>query len=281
MSVSPATSTLSPDGLSEDQLLHFADHGWVVLDGVLEEDVCQRTIDAIERGMAVLGNDPDTDDRLRQSFREPHLFDDVFLEPHRVPGVLTAFRQLIGLEDFRYLSSFATIKAPEPDRRRNPESADPANWGWHRDFRPKWNIFPHDTDPRLINAMLLTVATYYTPMSPEDGVTALLDGSHRFDELGVSDAELQADYQDRFPLVQPTAGPGSILVFNESLAHAVPAVLSDRTRYASFTWIGAAWVADKNGRPPHEILRYADDGLFALFRPPEREGGALPQRIRI
>ncbi len=36
-------------GLSEEQLVHFSEHGWVLLEAVLDEDACQAYIRALDR----------------------------------------------------------------------------------------------------------------------------------------------------------------------------------------------------------------------------------------
>jgi hypothetical protein len=69
-----------------------------------------------------------------------------------------------------------------------------------------------------------------------------------------------------------------VIIFNESLMHTPTPVLSQRTRYATFTWIGAPWVMDNSGTPPYEIRRFVDDDLYGLFRPANREGATLPPR---
>jgi hypothetical protein len=138
------------------------------------------------------------------------LYDDLFLQWYRLPGILDANRQLVGAH-LHLNHEHADIKVPHPDRHTQAkELADPDGMGWHRGLRPKWGTFPHDTDPRLINCSFVNNITYLTTVSPGNGSTAVLDGSHK----------LEGAYQslkERCPVVYVSAPAGSILTFSETL----------------------------------------------------------------
>jgi ectoine hydroxylase-related dioxygenase (phytanoyl-CoA dioxygenase family) len=285
-----AASGLSADGLSEDQQLHFAEHGWVLLENVLDEAQCHEYVDAVERVLELVAFDEDEEPHDR-GFRNPHLYDAAFLRWFKIPGLLEANRQLIGYRDIRFFGSIARCTDPHPRRVTGREKhSDPEHWAWHRDFEPRWINHPHPSDPLLINSTVIVNATYFTPVSPERGVTGFLDGSHRHaadqamlaglpanvDDDGASpnavDAgtDLYRSLNDRCPVVQPTAGTGSVVMFTEALVHAGVPVLAEERRVAAFTKLCAPWIAgDFAPRVQPERLNYiVDPQLRSLFRPP-------------
>ena len=267
--------SLAAEGLSTEQLVHFAEHGWVLLENMLDEHQCEQYIDAIDRTLATIKKAYQKDDPYgtqHLAFFNPHLRDQVFVDWFKIPGLLEANRQLIGHSQIRFAGSFASTGDPHPDRHaRHDEIADPETWGWHRDFRPRWIIQPHESDPRLINASLIVTATYFTPHSPERGATALLDGSHLRDGVGVG-ADIYNEMKEEHPLVHPTIGAGSMILFSESLVHSAVPVLSDERRVASITKFAVPWFADDmDVTPPPDLARLIDDDLRSIFRPPTAE----------
>jgi hypothetical protein len=267
MTVSLAESRLAPDGLTGDQLRHFADHGWVVLDSVLDEDTCQRCIEAIEYTVNRLKHSTKTNPTHHRAFLKAHLYHPRFIDLYGTPGLIPAQRQLIGVRSPRLLESLATTEPPHPDRHtRGDELRDPLTWGWHRDFRPRWNILPHESDPQLINSLVVSVAFYFTPPSPDGGATALLDGSHRHE--GPYDTELYKQLREQCEIVQPTAGPGTIAMFTESLLHSAVPVLGEERRYVSFAFFGAPWFGGDPELPPlFQATRILDEDVAGLFAP--------------
>jgi ectoine hydroxylase-related dioxygenase (phytanoyl-CoA dioxygenase family) len=116
-------------------------------------------------------------------------------------------------------------------------------------------------------------ATYFTPISPERGATAILDGSHKYN--GRTDP-VYAELKDQFPVVQVTAGAGSIVLFTEALVHSAVPVLADERRVAAFHWMSVPWHAGQYVRAPYyrapySLDRIADEELRILFQPPTDE----------
>jgi ectoine hydroxylase-related dioxygenase (phytanoyl-CoA dioxygenase family) len=262
--------------LSYEQLAHFADHGWVVLPDVLDQSLCAAYIAAMDRCV-----------RTRRTIEVSHavdtkqidnqvLYDDIFLDWFKLPGVLDANRQLIGAP-LRLNTSFAHIRIPHPDRAtRGDQLTNIDNLGWHRDWRPKWGIVPHDADPRLIHCTMTNNVTYLTAVSAGNGSTAVLDGSHT----------LEGSYQtlkDRCPVLQPSLSTGSILLFSETLIHAAVPILSERIRYNMYYNFTPAWIAPWNNREiPYAVSRsIVDDEIRDVLSPPtmEDEKGVLPRRV--
>lgn len=255
-----ASSELSKNGLSEDQLMHFSEHGWLLLENVIDEAQRQATIDAIGRTLARLGDWEWPVPHVR-GFKEQHRYDPFFFEWFKIPGLLAANRQLIGNKNIRVRYSTVFVTDPHPDREAERDSlSDPDAWAWHRDFHPQWMIHRHLTDTRLIHSTAVVTATYYTPISPESGSTAFLDGSHRYDG-GYETARVQ------HPVVQPTADAGCMVLFTEAMWHAAAPVVADGQRIATFTWMAAPWFGGDDDTIPYGIERFADEELRSLFMP--------------
>lgn len=219
--------------LNHEQLMHFAEHGWVLEENILT----QGQVEQFKRGL----------DRLAEEMKPHHTdtedvtnlfamvnFDRIFRDWIMIPEVLEANRQLMGCE-IKYECCHAMIKTPHPDRKTNRDELRALdNMSWHRGLRPKWGTFPHDTDEELIHCTFLNNITCLTDVSPEDGGTMLLDGSHK----------LEGDYsslKEKCEVVELTASSGSIAHFSESLIHAGVPILSDNTRYTMFYGFTPSW----------------------------------------
>src|SRR5437867_1696415 len=114
--------------LTYDQLVHFADHGWVLLEHVLDEQQCKAYIDAIDhfaRTRRPLDPAPAANRLSDLTYVDNlMLYDDIFLQWFRLPGILDANRQLLGAH-LHLAHSHAHIKVPHPDRHtRAKELAD-------------------------------------------------------------------------------------------------------------------------------------------------------------
>jgi hypothetical protein len=155
--------------LTKEQLIHFAEHGWVLLEDVVRPEQCAQYIAALNR----VAIDPDLpaerwtkDDLTCFDLDLRHLTkaeDDIFYQWFTLPGILDANRQCAGSE-LRYQGAACHIKAPHAERHtRGDEIYDPAKFSWHRGSRPKGGTFLDDRDPRLINSLLLNNITYLIP----------------------------------------------------------------------------------------------------------------------
>jgi len=241
----------STSALTQEKLEHFADRGWLVLDSVLSSQQCADYIAALERSQA--GRVTLSAARTATTTLENILMHEgAYLEWFELPGVLETTRRLLGASRPRLDATIAAITVPHPDRAtRRDELEDPDSWGWHRDFRPKWGLFPSDDDDRLVNCVCVGNITYLTTVSGGDGATAVLEGSHR----------LEGDYsslKSKCPVVHVEAPAGSVLVFAETLIHTAVPITGETKRYALIYHFSQPWIA---AWPGYEVPQVFADGV--------------------
>ncbi len=248
--------------LTFEKLLHFSEHGWVLLPGVFNgEQVAaykaglerlSRTRRAVEPG-----NDPELTVVDNMVMHDP-----LFLEWFRTPRILEANKQILGAQ-LRFQGVNAHIKRPHPDRNTRAAAAqlcDPDTLGWHRGLRPKWGNFPHDDDPRLMNCAFLNNITYLTDVAPRNGSTMILDGSHRL-EGGYAALKSQC------PIVEVPAQAGDVLLFTETLLHTGVPILSETVRFNMYYGFTPPWFCSWPGMevPKAIVDSIADDELRAIL----------------
>jgi ectoine hydroxylase-related dioxygenase (phytanoyl-CoA dioxygenase family) len=267
-----APSVLGRDGLSRDQQVHFAEHGWVLLEEAIDPELCRACRAASDRlaERYTCGRTSDPSDRGNSTaFREPHQLEPVFYELYKTPGLLAAARQAVGHERIRSVQSITTITEPDRERVMRPEVVgDQRTWGWHRSFRPRSVISSQVDDPALIHSAMVTMGMYFVPVAPEHGVTALFDRSHTFDGVWETSAEMYDAVSPRFELVRPSAGEGSVILFSEALVHSSTPVVSEQRRYAHFAFFAVPWF-NRWDHEPHLRGYFADAELRELFAPCE------------
>jgi len=220
--------------LTHSQLLHFSQHGWVLIPQAFHSS----QVEAYKQGLDRLS-------RTRRAY-EPGddvelivvdnmvIHDSLFMEWFENTRVIQANKQILGAQ-LRFQGVNAHIKRPHPERHlRAEELSDPDTFNWHRGLRPKWGNFAHDSDAALMNCAFLNNITYLTDVSPGKGSTLLLDGSHR----------LEGDYhslKNQCPVVAVEAKAGDVLLFTETLIHSGAPILSETVRYNMYFGFTPPW----------------------------------------
>ena len=246
--------------LTRDEHLHFSQHGWILLEGVFDAAQCAVYIEGLKklsrtRRAVEPSHDADLTVIDNMVFHDP-----LFLEWLRTPRVLAANRQLLGAQP-RFQGVNAHIKTPHPERHsRGEELYDFDTMGWHRGLRPKWGNFAHDTDSALINCAFLNNVSYLTDVSPRNGGTLMLDGSHL----------IEGDYatlKDKCEVVEASAKAGDVLLFTETLMHAGAPILSETTRYNIYYGFTPPWFCSWPGMevPQAVVDSLADENLRELI----------------
>jgi phytanoyl-CoA dioxygenase PhyH len=254
-------NTLVQTGLTTEQHEHFTEHGWVLLENVLDTQQCQTYIDAIDECLDYY------DDAWVESgnvdwLYNLHLRSPRFLDWFKLPGMIAGIERLVGTDSIHVINTVAAVTEPHPDRHDRREAlADQSTWGWHRAFSNPRHVSSQDaTNPHLLNSGMVIAFTYLTPVAAEHGVTAILDMSHTLD--GTPD-ELRA----RCDVVQLEAAPGCVLLFTESLVHSSAPVLSDVTRYALiYDFVPTWWIQNSAFEaPPMWTKSLRDEDVRRLF----------------
>jgi hypothetical protein len=261
-------SALGAEGLTLDQRLHFSEHGWLLLESVLDADQCQTYIDALDRDLRYHRDDYELPKNRINWLSNLHLHSNVYLDWLKVPGLVEANRRLMGPGvKMRIDGLTGAVTEPHPDRHeRRDAMLDEAGWYWHRDFNEPAVVMRADPDdPRLLYANDIVSITYLTPVSPENGSTAFLDKSH----------VVAGDYsvvKERCQSLQLEAPAGSIVIFCESLMHSGVPVLSETPRYALLYDFCAHWYAHLPDYklPASWAQHLRDDELRELFVGPSR-----------
>ena len=244
--------------LSEAQLGHFAEHGWVVAVDFVPLPMCERLRGEMDEAFSHLA--PWQSDNGLQGLSEPHLRSPAFLDLFRVPGFVAACRQLVGHGPrLRHCIALRTTTHPQaalhPDRL-----TDQSTWNWHRDFEPD-SIIRHPTTPGShLTSQAVVAATYLTTTTAELGATAFLDGTH----LHPGTYGALASHAS---VVQPSVSAGSIVFFSEALMHSATPVTASGTRDVILTWMTAPWFGGE-APAPFDVDRFTDAELRSIFASP-------------
>lgn len=224
--------------LTKQQIRTFSETGWVLIENAFSAEQVEhwkRCLDRLHAAFASewvhKGQVPVGRSRVDNLVLLEPTIRDLLVSP----VIHDSNRQLLGTA-MHYLESYSWLIEPHAERAERREALrDPDSWGWHRGFRPKWGIFPDDADADRVNCLFMRNIIYVTDVSPGDGGSAVLSGSHR----------LEGDYKslkDQCEVVEVTAPAGSLLLFSETLLHSGVPIVSDRTRYAFFFGLSAPWV---------------------------------------
>lgn len=250
--------------LSETDLRHFADHGWVVVPDAIPPSLCLRLRSKMD--IALSRVQPWQSENGLQGISEPHLTSTTFLDLFRIEGFVATCRQLVGHGPrLRHCSALRTAthpRASDPDARLTDQST----WDWHRDFQPD-SIIRQSKAGSHLTSQAVVAAAYLTKTTAELGATAFLDGTH----------VLAGSYRDLTgvaPFVQPEVEAGSVVLFSEALMHAATPVTANGARYAVLTWMTAPWFGGE-APAPFGVDRWVDSGLRQIFTAP-RFGDSEP-----
>ncbi|GIX30436.1 MAG: ectoine hydroxylase [Porticoccaceae bacterium] len=266
-----------PWRLSPDQVASYAERGYLVFPGLLE-DLVEPLWREIERLARTLGTRPERiaepdSDELRTLF-DPDRFSDLIDAVSRDPRILHPVRQLLGSE-VHLMQSRVNVK---------PALVGKA-FPWHSDFET-WHC--EDGLPAM---RTLTAWIMLTENHAFNGPLYVLPGSHRLfvscggrtrpdnqktslrrQELGVPSPTVMGELLERFPL-DAVQGPPGTLVFHEcNLLHGSPDNLSGDPRtllmfvYNSVENRPGAPYSGLPPRPPF-LCRRQDPALEPLVAP--------------
>jgi len=243
---------------SAADLLHFSEHGWVVVVDAVPLSLCERLRSEMDETFSHVA--PWQRENGLQGLSEPHLRSAAFLDLFRVQGFVAACRQLVGHQP-RLRHCIALRTTAHPQAAEHPKRlADQSTWDWHRDFEPDSIIRPPSTPGGHLTSQAVVAAAYLTPTTVELGATAFLDGTHLI-------SGSYADLARTASVVQPSVSAGSIVFFSEALMHSATPVTAAGTRDVVLTWMTAPWFGGEAPQP-FDVDRWTDRELRGIFAVP-------------
>jgi len=148
-----------------------------------------------------------------RNIMELPLFDPAFVRMINHDPLLDVLEAVFDSSEFHFHNYKCIIKAPKVS----------SVFRWHRDLP----YLQHST-PNLITAMLCL-----DPMTPDNGATVVLPGSHRIAHEDVKDSDVEIaddDLPDGFERKMVCCPAGSAVLFHVNIIHGGPANRSDIPR---------------------------------------------------
>ncbi len=226
-----ATIDLEWHALSDDEIRHFDEQGFLIVRDVLDREMIDRIIEVGDR---LIASDRQEDrfrseDGLYDGFRNCIAMDDVFIPLLTQPKVLSAVVQLLGAH-VQLMISHLAYKLPDPPGTL-PTSR---GFGWHRDYGAARKVLGEQV-PRIV----VKCGFYLTDIrEPNSGATLVVPGSNQ----DRNPIEIPEGKSDPDGWIEPSLKAGDCLLFENRTAHAAAANLTDRARKAVMIGYGYRWV---------------------------------------
>ena len=241
--------------LTEDESRFFNEHGYLIVEDAIEEEMHQRLLAAIDR----IDRRERTDELAHRLMSIPNIIreDDVMVELATNPRTLPKVWGILGWNIYLYHSHLDITPPADPET---------ASWqvAWHQDSMRVNDEMEFHPRPRLS----LKIGFYLTDVSePDRGNTLIVPGSHLEDELecpqdGVSNPE------GAEPLC---VMPKSAVLIDRRIWHSRSMNRSELTR--KVVWMGYSyrWLRTKDEMTVKHLYRQLDpvsrqilgDGLSA------------------
>ena len=234
--------------LSVDEVRQFDEQGYLVVRNVLDRAMVELIIEASDRLISSNRRENRTasDSGLFDGFRNCIALDDGYIALLTHPKVLSFVVQLLGAH-LQLMTSQLIYQNPCPPSERRAVR----KLGWHRDYGAARKIFG-DRVPRI----MLKCAFYLTDLSePNSGATLVVPGSnHDTEPIMIPEGEnCPVGY------IEPSLRAGDCLFFENRIAHAAGANLTDRTRKAVMFGYGYRWVMPMDYRAQKSALLHKLD----------------------
>ena len=240
---SEALTDLDWHSLSNEDIQHFDDKGYLIIRNVLDSETVDKLIEASDRLIASdLREKRQTyPNGLYDGFRNCVATDDAFIPLLAHKTMLSVVTQLLGAH-LQLVVSHLIYKYPDP-----PGTPDTARVpGWHRDYGTATKVLG-DKVPRV----LLKCAYYLTDLSESNsGATLVVPGSNNLpDPIPVPEGQM--DPKGAF---EPSLRPGDCLLFENRILHAGGANLTDQIRKAVMFGYGYRWLMPLDYRTQEQTL---------------------------
>ena len=218
--------------VSQEDIDHFDQKGYLIVRNALDSEMIARLIEASDRLLAsdLKTNRQTSAEGRYDGFRNSITLDDAFIPLIDHPGILPIVAQLLGA-DLHIMTSHLIYKHPDPadslDSHRMP--------GWHRDYAMATNDLGNAAIPR----MLVKCAYYFTDLTERNrGATMVAPGSNHL----LGRPEIPEGKVDPVDAVEPSLQPGDCLIFENRTFHAGAVHRGPDTRKAIMIGYGYRWV---------------------------------------
>ena len=229
--------------LSDEDIRHFDDNGYLIVRNVLDSDTIDKLIEVSDRLIASDRQEKRQRNAngLYDGFRNCVSIDDAFIPLLTQKTILPVVVQLLGAH-LQLMTSHLIYKHPDP-----PGTPDTARMpGWHRDYASATK-----THGNKVPRILLKCAYYLTDLSePNSGATLVAPGSNHLLER-VPIPKGQADPEGA---LEPSLQPGDCLLFENRIFHAGGANLTDQIRKVVMFGYGYRWVMPMDFRTQEQTL---------------------------
>ena len=257
--------------LTPAQRYHLEVNGYVVVEGLLDQDEIGRYHEALQR---LKDEFFAKDDPWNANIRNSTIFgrlqawagpkvqfdnyletDPLFLDYVAHPRIVGVAQEVIG-NQVRLSETQAIINS------RNPNAdSDSGRSGrqWHH-IRPGYWSY---TENGLFHCSIVKALTNLTDLGPDDGGTTVIAGSHKLD---CAEEDIVAASREDPSLVHQVIAPaGSTLFFCETLLHSSGAIRSDRERVVIIAGYQPANVKSQGVRGEQKFLDTVPEALRTLI----------------
>lgn len=239
--------------LSPAQRLYLDVHGYVVIEEALTSSEVARLCDKlyeIERVYHQTGALPDTHCHFSSTAEDFFRVDNL---PHLAPcffEYLTHPRLLGMVEEI----TGGNVRLEQSDAHiRRPTSPEKQRYGFHRGMDVGMSYVKNG----LYYCPFVKTLTNLTDLGPDDGGTAVIDGSHKLDVE--AQAIIDAAMADPRMIHQVVAPAGSTLLFFESLIHSSGIIRSGRDRLLIIGGYTPSMFQAWRGYDPHPDFAQAQE----------------------
>ena len=235
--------------LTPEQRESFEERGYIIIPDALDATMLRRLTDAVDRlyeaGLRQDGLNKNGFWELRNCIGHDPAFLDLLDWPTTVPLVPQLLNWNIQLN-----TSHIIVRPPSPPETKHSYRQT----GWHRDGGTSAREMqePH---PRL----MLKIAYWLTDLTqPDRGAIRLLPGGHKL----IGRPAIDPETNDPVGAVELRVAPGTAVIFEQRVWHAVGGNFSDIPRKSLFFGYGYRWIKamDYVTQPP-ELLAKAGDPI--------------------
>ena len=247
--------------VTDEQLQHFNDYGYVVVEDALSAEKIAQIMAVIERLKSELESSPHRKDVFGLDIRPLVTEDDLFLDLMEWPTTFPVAVRCLGHFNLQLMTSHLIMVPPNPDKR---------NIGWHPDGGTPW------IGVNGVRALTSLKVGYYLTdlLEPNMGSLMVVPGSHRMQGKPVFPPEAR----DPIGAVELRVRAGTAVIFHQGVWHAGAPNYSDQTRVSLYYGYGYRIMRpiDYDQMPPEILEKCSPIGRQLLGHKASHLGYHIP-----